>query len=229
MADCMATEQTMMTEWRKVALGDVCTKIGSGATPRGGKEVYLEDGPYALIRSQNVYNAGFAHDGLAFISDEHAESLNNVEVLPDDVLLNITGDSVARVCQVDTAVLPARVNQHVAIIRPDSNKLDATYLRYYLASPEIQAILLSWAGSGGTRNALTKQPSHAQDRPHHRPICTPPTVRRDGGHATPTVRRSIYPSVSQRSQPIPAHHLPTALSAPGRSPLRTNHVGTAGG
>ena len=157
MADCMATEQTMMTEWRKVALGDVCTKIGSGATPRGGKEVYLEDGPYTLIRSQNVYNTGFAHDGLAFISDEHAESLSNVEVLPDDVLLNITGDSVARVCQVDPLVLPARVNQHVAIIRPDPDKLDATYLRYYLATPEIQAILLSWAGSGGTRNALTKQ------------------------------------------------------------------------
>ena len=147
----------MMTEWRKVALGDVCTKIGSGATPRGGKEVYLEDGPYTLIRSQNVYNTGFTRDGLAFISDEHAESLSNVEVLPDDVLLNITGDSVARVCQVDPLVLPARVNQHVAIIRPDPDKLDATYLRYYLASPETQAMLLSWAGSGGTRNAPTKQ------------------------------------------------------------------------
>ena len=144
-------------QWREITLGEVCTKIGSGATPRGGKEVYLGDGPYALIRSQNVYNAGFARDGLAFISDEHAEALQNVEVLPNDVLLNITGDSVARVCQVDATVLPARVNQHVAIVRPDPDQLDATYLRYYLASPEVQAMLLSWAGSGGTRNALTKK------------------------------------------------------------------------
>ncbi len=30
-------------------------------------------------------------------------------------------------------------------------------MRYYLASPEVQAVLLSWAGSGGTRNALTKR------------------------------------------------------------------------
>ena len=52
-------------------------------------------------------------------------------------------------------VLPARVNQHVAIIRPDSVNLDPGYLRYYLASPEMQTLLLSWAGSGGTRNALT--------------------------------------------------------------------------
>ncbi len=144
------------SEWREIVLGDACTKIGSGATPRGGRDVYLEDGPYALIRSQNVYNAGFSHEGLAYISDEQAHGLRNVEVFPDDVLLNITGDSVARVCQVDPGVLPARVNQHVAIIRTDPNQLDSRFLRYFLACPETQTMLLSWAGSGGTRNALTK-------------------------------------------------------------------------
>ncbi len=143
-------------QWREVTLGDVCVKIGSGATPRGGKDVYLQDGPYTLIRSQNVYNDGFHRDGLAFIGEHHAEQLQNVEVFEGDVLLNITGDSVARVCQVAPDVLPARVNQHVAIIRPDSGNLDAGYLRYFLVSHEMQTLLLSWAGSGGTRNALTK-------------------------------------------------------------------------
>jgi type I restriction enzyme, S subunit len=144
------------SEWTSVRLGDVCTKIGSGATPRGGSDVYLEHGPYTLIRSQNVYNDGFHRDGLAFIGEKHAAELENVEVLDGDVLLNITGDSVARVCQVDPAVLPARVNQHVAIIRPNPKKLDPRFLRYFLVSPEMQSKLLSWAGSGGTRNALTK-------------------------------------------------------------------------
>lgn len=146
----------MSKRWHKVALGDVCTKIGSGATPRGGKDVYLDDGPYTLIRSQNVHNDGFHRDGLALIGEGHANDLQNVEVFEEDVLLNITGDSVARVCQVAPDVLPARVNQHVAIIRPDFVHLDAGYLRYYLATPEMQAMLFSWAGSGGTRNALTK-------------------------------------------------------------------------
>ena len=146
----------MRSEWHEAALGSVCIKIGSGATPRGGKDVYLEEGPYTLIRSQNVYNDSFHRDGLAFIGEGHAHELQNVEVFEEDVLLNITGDSVARVCQVAPDVLPARVNQHVAIIRPDSINLDAGYLRYYLASPEMQTMLLSWAGSGGTRNALTK-------------------------------------------------------------------------
>ena len=143
-------------QWREMPLGDVCTKIGSGATPRGGRDVYLEEGLYTLIRSQNVYNDGFHREGLAFIGDHHADELKTVEVFEEDVLLNITGDSVARVCQVAPDVLPARVNQHVAIIRPDSANLDPGYLRYYLVSSEMQTLLLSWAGSGGTRNALTK-------------------------------------------------------------------------
>ena len=45
----------MTSDWSEVTLGEVCVKIGSGATPRGGKDVYLDEGPYTLIRSQNVY------------------------------------------------------------------------------------------------------------------------------------------------------------------------------
>jgi len=146
----------MAGEWTPINLGDVCTKIGSGATPRGGSDVYLESGPFTLIRSQNVYNDGFHHDGLAYIGEKQAAELDGVEVLKGDVLLNITGDSVARACEVDPGVLPARVNQHVAIIRPDPEKLHPRFLRYFLVSPEMQVKLLSWAGSGGTRNALTK-------------------------------------------------------------------------
>jgi type I restriction enzyme, S subunit len=142
--------------WVEIRLGDACTKIGSGATPRGGGEVYLTNGPYSLIRSQNVYNDGFHRDGLASIGEVHATELSNVEVRPLDILLNITGDSVARCCQVDTSILPARVNQHVAIIRPDPQRLDPRFLRYFLVSPAMQAKMLSWAGAGGTRNALTK-------------------------------------------------------------------------
>ena len=143
-------------KWTPVLLGDVCTKIGSGATPRGGSEVYLERGPFALIRSQNVYNDGFHRDGLAYIDEKHAAELEGVEVTRNDVLLSITGDFVARACQVDPGVVPARVNQHVAIIRPDAERLDPRFLRYVLVSPRMQARLLSWAGAGSTRNALTK-------------------------------------------------------------------------
>ena len=90
----------MIKDWSEVPLGKMCTMIGSGATPRGGKDVYLDEGPCTLVRSQNAYNHGFHHEGLMFIGERHAHELQNVEVFEEDVLLNITGDSVARVCQV---------------------------------------------------------------------------------------------------------------------------------
>ncbi len=146
----------MAGEWLTFRLGDVCSKIGSGATPRGGSGVYLDHGDIALIRSQNIYNDGFHHDGITYLTQRHAAELANVEVAEHDVLLNITGDSVARSCQVDASVLPARVNQHVAIIRSDPSLLWPRFLRYYLVSPAMQAEMLSLAGAGATRNALTK-------------------------------------------------------------------------
>jgi type I restriction enzyme S subunit len=145
----------METQYRKYRLGDLCKKIGSGATPTGGRESYHSSG-ISLIRSQNVYNNGFKKDGLAFINEEQGHALDNATVQPDDVLLNITGDSVARVCQVPNEVLPARVNQHVAIIRPDKSYLDPKFLRYYLVEKSFQRFLLALAAAGATRNALTK-------------------------------------------------------------------------
>jgi type I restriction enzyme S subunit len=133
-------------------LGDICTKIGSGATPRGGKESYKESGT-PIIRSQNVLDWAFRDDGLAYIDDEQAEALANVEVMPGDVLLNITGDSVARACIVPTELMSARVNQHVAIVR-HGDMLNPTYLLAFLQS--IKPRLLALASSGATRKALTK-------------------------------------------------------------------------
>ena len=70
--------------------------------------------------------------------------------------MNITGDSVARVCTAPAAALPARVNQHVAIVRPRATSFDANFLRWFLCSPEQQDVLLGLASAGATRNALTK-------------------------------------------------------------------------
>lgn len=146
----------MSVDWSFVRLKDYCTKIGSGSTPRGGANVYLDSGNVCLIRSQNIYNDGFSENGLVFISDSDAEKLNNVEIELNDVLINITGDSVARVCLAPKDKLPARVNQHVAIIRTVKNELDPKFVRYFLTDRNTQNHLLTLAGTGATRNALTK-------------------------------------------------------------------------
>ncbi len=146
-----------MSEWQKVKLKDCCIKIGSGSTPKGGSMVYVNSGT-SLIRSQNVYNLSFDYNGLTHITEDAANKLKGVTVFNEDILLNITGDSVARTCIVPKEVLPARVNQHVAIIRTDRKKMNWRFLNYYLASPKMQAHMLSLAvGKGASRNAMTKQ------------------------------------------------------------------------
>ena len=141
--------------WNVSDLGQLTIKIGSGATPKGGKEAYQTDG-FSLIRSMNVHNGKFEYKELAHISDEQAARLENVAVEENDVLLNITGASVARSCVVPTNVLPARVNQHVCIIRcKDSIMPD--FINSLLIDDNYQDLLWSIAGSGATREAITKQ------------------------------------------------------------------------
>lgn len=145
----------MPLSWKKYKLKELCSKIGSGATPRGGQESYISEG-ISLIRSQNILDFSFSKNGLAFITERQANELSNVAVENNDVLLNITGDSVARVSQVPSNILPARVNQHVAILRTRKEILEPKYLKYYLLSPSQKQKLLSMASSGATRQALTK-------------------------------------------------------------------------
>jgi len=142
-----------MEEWKTYKLGEICTKIGSGATPKGGKEAYL-GGDTSLIRSQNVLDFSFSWDGLAYINEDQASKLDGVEIERNDVLLNITGDSVARACIVPDDALPARVNQHVAIIRGNHSMVLNEYILYFLQFEKQN--LLSLSQGGATRNALTK-------------------------------------------------------------------------
>lgn len=139
--------------WHHKALAQLTDKIGSGSTPRGGKEVYLEEG-VALIRSQNVYDSLFVWDGLARISDDAATQLKSVTVQEDDVLINITGASILRTCVVAPEALPARVNQHVAIIRAKAG-IPPRFIHMHLLRPDIKNYLLG-LNAGASREAITK-------------------------------------------------------------------------
>lgn len=78
-----------MGEWKEYRLGEICSKIGSGATPRGGSNSYVDFG-ISLIRSQNVLDFRFAEIGLAFIDSQQADELRGVIVEENDIFFNIT-------------------------------------------------------------------------------------------------------------------------------------------
>lgn len=144
-------------KWPTKSLRRLCTKLGSGATPRGGKAAYKEQG-IPLVRSMNVHNGRFVRDDLAYIDSDQAEKLRNVTLEKADVLLNITGASVARSCVLPDELEGGRVNQHVAIIRANKNELLPCVLNTALINDSYQQYLLDGARmSGATREAITKQ------------------------------------------------------------------------
>jgi type I restriction enzyme S subunit len=146
--------------WVWVRLGDLCSKTGSGSTPRGGKSVYQRNG-VPFLRSQNVYNGGLRLDDVAYISHQTHEKMSGTSVEPGDLLLNITGGSIGRCCLVQSGLGQANVSQHVAIIRVALDGIQR-YLHKLVLSPYFQSFVLSkqtGAGRGGLpKNRMDRIP-----------------------------------------------------------------------
>ena len=94
---------------------DVCSKIGSGSTPKGSN--YSKEG-IPFFRSQNVYNSGIVMSDIKYISDEIHQMMIGTEVVANDLLLNITGGSLGRCAVIPSNFEKGNVSQHVCILRP---------------------------------------------------------------------------------------------------------------
>lgn len=121
-------------EWESSNIGKISSKLRSGVTPKGGSNVYIEEG-IMLIRSQNVYPYGFKLDDVAFISEEINNKMKGSELENYDVLLNITGASIGRSTYVPFGFPKANVNQHVCAIKLHDTSLEkALFVSTYFNS-----------------------------------------------------------------------------------------------
>lgn len=136
--------------WVWCRLGEICSKIGSGSTPKGSN--YSKTG-YPFFRSQNIYNDGLVYDDIKFISDEVQKKMNGTIVLSNDILLNITGGSLGRCALVPDDFKEGNVSQHVCIIRP--LQVDVNYFHKIVLSPYFQRFVFS-STTGAGREGLPK-------------------------------------------------------------------------
>ncbi len=142
-------------KWELGIIGDVSTLVTSGLTPRGGAKVYVDDGPY-FIRSQNVLMNFLDLSGVACIPEEVHSKMQRTKVAVGDVLLNITGASLGRVAPVLHLNREANVNQHVCIIRPNTELMDHQFLSAYLSLPSTQKVI-GQSQAGAAREGLNHQ------------------------------------------------------------------------
>ena len=101
--------------WEWTTIEDVCSKIGSGSTPKGSN--YSKEG-IPFFRSQNVYNSGIVMSDIKYISNEIHQMMIGTEVVANDLLLNITGGSLGRCAVIPSNFEKGNVSQHVCILRP---------------------------------------------------------------------------------------------------------------
>ena len=140
--------------WKWVILDDIVSKIGSGSTPRGGKESYLTEG-LPFLRSQNIWNDGIKLDDVAFISEETHDKMSATTVMSMDILLNITGASIGRCAIVPDDFKEANVSQHVTIIRCVNPEI-RRFIHFLLISPYGQSMI--WSRQVGmSREGLSKK------------------------------------------------------------------------
>lgn len=139
--------------WVWCRLGEICSKTGSGSTPKGGKSAYPSSG-IKFLRSQNVYDDGLRYDGIVFISDKTHERMSGTKVQAEDLLLNITGGSIGRCCIVPKDFDTGNINQHVAIIRSVISE-NGYYLHKIICSPYFQKMIVE-VQTGAGREGLPK-------------------------------------------------------------------------
>ena len=136
--------------WGGSRIGELCTKTGSGSTPRGGKTVYRDSG-IPFLRSQNVFDWGLRLDDVAYIGPDVHARMAGTTVHPGDLLLNITGGSMGRCARVPCEFSVGNVSQHVAIVRPAIPEM-AGFLHKLILSPYFQNFIFgeqTGAGRGG--------------------------------------------------------------------------------
>lgn len=139
--------------WAWCRLSELCSKTGSGSTPKGGKAAYPSSG-VKFLRSQNVYNDGLRYDGIVYIYEETHEKMKGTKVQAEDLLLNITGGSIGRCCVVPKDFDTGNINQHVAIIRPVHTYIGC-YLHHVICSPYFQNMIIE-VQTGAGREGLPK-------------------------------------------------------------------------
>lgn len=152
--------------WTVTRLGYHAIKIGSGKTPRGGSEIYLDEG-VLFLRSQNIYDDGLrvGSSECVFIDIKTHNEMNGTRVLEGDILLNITGGSIGRSCIVPTPFVEANVNQHVCILRFTENIRE--FISYAMKSSSTKEQIEA-CQVGGNREGLNFEQTSKIN------ICLPP-------------------------------------------------------
>ena len=118
-------------------LSEILSKpIVTGHTPSMANESYY-GGKVAFVKTDNVREHVVTDNFNHYLSDEGNRKIKRSQLKNDDVVLTIIGasfDVVGRAALITDQILPANINQNIALIRVDEKIFDPKVLAVYLNS-----------------------------------------------------------------------------------------------
>ena len=164
--------------WEVKKLGKMCSAIMNGTTPKGGEQVYVENG-ITFLRSQNVWRNKIDLEDVAYIDEATHKSMKKSSLKKYDILMTKTGRINTENSSLGRAALflgeddSANINGHVYLIRLEKEYNHEFVIRI-LTSPEYRDYIRSVCVGGIDKRQVNK------DHIEEFPIIQPPIELQDG-------------------------------------------------
>jgi type I restriction enzyme S subunit len=146
-----------MSEWKKVKLGDLTTKITKGTTPSNIGESFCSNG-IPFIRSELITQYKYiSYDGLLYISNETHEKLKRSQLEANDILFSMAGVYLGKTAILRECDVPANTNQAVALIRLNPMLCNVDYIYYFLNQKSVVSYVNQISGQAAQPNINLQQ------------------------------------------------------------------------
>ncbi|ABC31711.1 Restriction endonuclease S subunit [Hahella chejuensis KCTC 2396] len=121
--------------WNKASLRSISTKFNDGPFGSNLKTSHYRDSGVQVIRLTNIGTGWFKNDDRAFVSVEHAETLEKFHCKPGDIVIATLGDPNLRACIIPDEV-PLAINKADCVhCVPNTKIVRKEYLVEFLNLP----------------------------------------------------------------------------------------------
>ena len=159
--------------WQVIKLGELCSKICSGNTPKGGSDNYTKEG-IMFFRSQNVWKNRLELDDIVYIDEATHEKMKETSLNYGDILITKTGRINTENSSLGRSALflgkngSANINGHVYLVRINSELVNRHFVLQILISPQYRDLIRRVCVGGIDKRQLNQ--NHIYDFP----IIVPP-------------------------------------------------------
>ena len=153
--------------WEVKKLKDISTRILSGNTPKGGSEVYVDEG-IMFFRSQNVWKNKLVLDDIAYIDKETHNKMLKSSLKNRDILMTKTGrintenSSLGRAAMFLGEDDSANINGHVYLVRLQDGEINE-FVLFILTTNEYRDYIRSVCVGGIDKRQINKE--HLEEFP----------------------------------------------------------------